>query len=173
MKRTSILFIVGISFLIGGLKVDTAHVSAATTEPTESVLYSNKASETSISVEDIVLLNKGESLTGYISRVNSMTREATGYHLANVKYKITKGKLVYNGIAEKGSSFKVGLSIGWKGFSFTPVGYTTYTKGIYKEYTQHITVKWTAQKLDNATNRVLGVINENRQTSYKIYKRVK
>lgn len=104
---------------------------------------------------------------------NPMLREATGYHLGNVKYKITKGKRVYQGISEKGQEFTVGPKATLKGVTISVASYTTYTKEIYKEYRQYVTIKWTAQKLENATNRVIGTINETQNMSYLEYVRLK
>lgn len=175
MKKTRIFSILSISlatfFMLGGYTKDS--VSASTNDALPELVKTNHNIDVPVSLAKFNSLTEGENITGVNPDIFSVAREATGYHLANVKYTITKGKKVYIGLITKGSAFTVAPSVPAGPFKLSIFGVTSYTAGIYKQYRQYATVKWSAQKLENATNRIIGTINETSNTSYFVYTRMK
>lgn len=170
MKKKSILSILAISlatllFMNGSFTHNVAASTLASNKLTVPTNIVNNISQP-ISLSEFNNLKEGESMSGENSEMYSLAREATGYHLANVKYTITKGKRVYIGLSVKGTEFIFGPYVSWGGTVHALFGTKSYKKGIYKEYKQYVTIKWSAKKLENATNRVIGTINETSNTSY-------
>lgn len=111
--------------------------------------------------------------SGLTTTQNPMLREATGWHLTNIKYRVVKnGKGVYMGTVTLTTTTAISVAPNVPYLGTVTIGQSVSSTKRFKTYKQNATIYLSGTKTENGSGRSLGAFSTTRKVTYTDYKAI-